>query len=84
MDSTKGKTQLIQGAELRAYTPPKMEYQTLKGTARSDDDGVVQAVKGITDSQINGEASRGWRVVHAQMQGRKIVAVLMERPRVGK
>jgi hypothetical protein len=83
MENTKGKTQVLQSG-ISTYSPPKMEYQTLKGTARADGDGVVQAVKGITDSQINGEASRGWRVIHAQMQGRKIVAVLMERVRVGK
>jgi hypothetical protein len=71
-------------ADLGALKPQKMEYQTLRGASRSDEDNVVQGVKGLTDAQINAAANQGWRAIHVQMSGRKIIAVVMERPRVSK
>jgi hypothetical protein len=63
----------------------RMEYQRLNPkVTRSGEDDTIRSVAGISMDRINGEARKGWRVVHLQSYGRKIVLVVMERPRQPK
>lgn len=59
----------------------QFEYEVLRAKANVNADNVVSGVKGIEDTAITSKARQGWRVLSASWSGRKLVAVLFERPK---
>lgn len=58
----------------------RFEYEILRAKATADANQVISGVKGITDEQLIAQARKGWRAISFSWVGRKLVAVVFERP----
>jgi hypothetical protein len=68
------------GMAVATLKAPRYEYEILRAKARQDAQGIITGVTGIEDTTITRMAREGWRVKSASFSGRKLLAVILERP----